>query len=143
MLLVFGLGLLGLLCWSERVRAVVVQVRGGPSPIMTSSLSRLWQRTLLPVITAASIATVPPSSVIAAEYADPALRSIERLERAASSLDDILSDIASKGDADSIIAQIKFLQKAYKLRETTQESLPILQSSAKRDVSKTHFFDIL
>lgn len=66
-----------------------------------------------------------------------ATQAIETVERVTDSLKYVQEDIANKGDATSIVQQVKFLLNNYKLRDNIKESLSAVEDS-KREHARTH-----
>ena len=65
-------------------------------------------------------------------------RSIKTIQRTRNSLGYILEDIANKGDAASIVSQVKFLVKNYQLSSNVQTSVGIIRDRKAREEATTH-----
>jgi hypothetical protein len=65
-------------------------------------------------------------------------RSIMTIQRTRNSLGYILEDIANKGDATSIVSQVKFLVKNYQLSSNVQTSVEIIKDRKAREEATTH-----
>ena len=65
-------------------------------------------------------------------------RSIMTIQRTRNSLGYILEDIANKGDAASIVSQVKFLVKNYQLSSNVQTSVGIIKDRKAREEATTH-----
>lgn len=60
------------------------------------------------------------------------------IQRTRNSLGYILEDIANKGDAASIVSQVKFLVKNYQLSSNVQTSVEIIKERKSREEATTH-----
>lgn len=65
-------------------------------------------------------------------------KSIMTIQRTRNSLGYILEDIANKGDAASIVSQVKFLVKNYQLSSNVQTSVGVIKDRKAREEATTH-----